>query len=63
MAGNKKTEKLTIEKYKEQKARLGKRWFKIEFYPWPILLALGIPLATLIFLIIVYILHIRGVAA
>ena len=55
-------EKLTIAEYQERKALLSKRRFRIEFYPWPVLVALGIPMATLVFLIMVYILHIQGVA-
>ncbi len=63
MAQKEKNEKLTIEEYKQRKVLLGKRHFRIEFYPWPVLLALGVPFATFIFLIIVYYLHIRGVAS
>ncbi|MBF0387929.1 MAG: hypothetical protein HQL20_08760 [Candidatus Omnitrophica bacterium] len=63
MAEKRKNEKLSIEEYQARKALLSKKRFRIEAYPWPVLLALGLPFATFIFLIIVYFLHIRGVAA
>ncbi|MEI6438364.1 MAG: hypothetical protein WCO69_06425 [Candidatus Omnitrophota bacterium] len=62
MAEKKTGEKMTIEEYQQRKALLSKRRFRIEFYPWPVLVALGIPFATFIFLILVYILHVNGVA-
>lgn len=62
MAEKKIQEKLTIEEYNQRRMALQKRFFQIEFYPWPVLLAFGVPLVTFIFLIIVYTLHIRGIA-
>ncbi|MBF0593458.1 MAG: hypothetical protein HQL22_00665 [Candidatus Omnitrophica bacterium] len=62
MATKKPHEKLTIDEYKKLKELQQKRRFKIEFYPWPVMVALGIPLVVFIFLILVYILHVQGMA-
>ena len=52
MTNAKKSQKLSISDYKALREKQAKRRFKIEFYPWPVLLALGIPFGVLIFLII-----------
>jgi hypothetical protein len=62
MADKKKNVKLTIDEYTKAREIQNKRRFKIEFYPWPVMAALGVPLATMIFLITVYLLHICNVA-
>jgi len=56
----KKNEKLTIEEYTKARELRKNRKFKIELYPWPVLAALGLPLVTFIFLIIVYLVHIKN---
>ena len=62
MAKKATTEKLTIAEYQQRKALRDKKRFRIQFYPTPVLVALGIPFATLVFLILVYVMHIQGVA-
>ena len=61
MATKKKPgEKLTIQEYQDLQARNAKQRFKIQFYPWPVMVALLLPLGMLIFLVIYYTLHIQG---
>ena len=58
----KNREKLTIQEYLKIREAENKRKFRLTFYPWPVSLALLIPLGILLMLLFVYYLHIRGVA-
>ncbi|MBF0486239.1 MAG: hypothetical protein HQL16_06980 [Candidatus Omnitrophica bacterium] len=60
MAKNpKKKEKLTIEEYTKKRDALKKKRFHFTLYPWPIMLALTIPLVIFVILLLEYILYIR----
>ncbi len=55
-------EKLSIDAYKAMITQKKSRRFRIEFYPWPVQLALTIPFAFFFFIIIMYIFHIKNLA-
>jgi hypothetical protein len=62
MFRKKKKEKYTLDEYREMQKLLAKKHFRFEPYPWPVTLALLLPLALFILLIISYVLHIRNAA-
>ncbi|MBF0569644.1 MAG: hypothetical protein HQL18_02580 [Candidatus Omnitrophica bacterium] len=58
---NKKTnEKISIQEYLKKKALLSKKRFGLQPYPWPVTLALLIPLSVFLTLLLSYIFYVRG---
>lgn len=55
----KKNEKMPYQEYQILKEKESKVWFKFKPYPWPILVALLIPLGFFIMLISYYFLVVR----
>lgn len=50
----KKKEKISYQEYERLKDKELKQKFRIHFYPWPVLAALLVPLALLIYMMIYY---------
>lgn len=59
MATKKTNVKPTIEEYKKLQELKNKRRFKIEWYPWPVMTALLIPLTLFLLLILFYVIEIK----
>jgi len=62
MGQSKKKEKYTIEEYQKIRAHREKRKFRLEFYPWPVNLALGIPFLFFLIMALTYFLYVKGLS-
>ncbi|MBF0331613.1 MAG: hypothetical protein HQL17_06715 [Candidatus Omnitrophica bacterium] len=56
----KKIEKMPYQEYQALKLKESKMWFKMKPYPWPVLVALLIPLSLFILLILYYLFAVRN---
>lgn len=57
-----KTEKLSIQEYLKLKEQRAKNRFHFEPYPWPVCVAISIPLIMMAGLILGYIFYIRNIS-
>lgn len=62
MFRKKKKEKYTLDEYRELQKSMSHKYLRFEPYPWPVMLALLVPVALFILLIINYVLHIKNAA-
>jgi hypothetical protein len=56
------SDKLTLPEYLKLKEERSKKKFRLELYPWPVSVALAIPLIMILGMIIGYIIYIKNIS-